>query len=1069
MKDEDKTIEQLIKEEAHRLIDESEKQATKSADEPLEERQAWLDSIFRAAPIGIGVVANRMLLEVNDRICEMTGYARDELLGKSARILYPTQEDFDFVGIEKYRQIQYRGIGSVETRWRRKDGTIIDIFLSSSTIIEGDLSAGVTFTALDITDRKQMEEELKIHRDHLDGLVKKRTVELSNATKRLKKEIEERKQAENKLRESAEKYRIHFSLSNDVMFSYNNQFKVLSVSPNVEKLLGYKPEELVGRNFQDLNVLHPDYMNEAVDNAIHVLSGETIYSSIYEFITKDGTRKFAEVNGVPLIREGQVVGVISVAKDITERIEMDRAFHEEAEKYLTHFSLANDVLYYVDTQFRLVSISASVENVLGYRPEELIGKPFPELNLIHPDDLGRAVTDTMQIISGEKLSPSIYRIITKDGAIKFGEVRSVPFIRQGQVVGVIAVARDMTKRIEMEEELKKHRDHLEDLVRERTAELMRTNELLNKEIEERKRTEVALKESEVHLRGMTDNLPAAVYQFYVRDTGEMGLHHITGRTFEFLGLKNDPRDFFPRFTACVAPEDRQAFLDSIQEAVRTVSRWDCEVRFIKPTGEEMYVRGISHPEQRENEVVFNGVMFDITQRKQAEEALRKSEAKYRFLAEKMNDIIGLTDLNLKIIYVSPSIEKIAGFTPEECMQLDPTEMMTPESFAHIVDVLGEELKREQLEGVDPERTAKVELEYYHKNGSTVWMETVASFTRDDTGRVSGIHVVSRDISDRKRAEHLIEISQKKFVAAFHDSPAPLVITDAESGEIIDVNQSCLTWSGYSLDEVIGHNTVELGIIGVKERGHLAKKVQTKGKIEFLEMKYKTKGGDIRDILHSARLIDIDNKPCILSHIHDITDQRRAEEKLKKHREQLEDMVRERTAELTGAYEQLTQENKERKATELALRSRESDLERGRQKVDEVNAALRVLLKHREEDKANMEMDVISNIKISVLPYIEKLEASRLEQSQKGALSLIKSHLNDIASPFIRKISSEYLGFTPSEIKVASLVKEGKTSKDIAELLNISLNTVITHRYNIRKKTGLKNKKMNLRSYLQVLE
>jgi PAS domain S-box-containing protein len=97
----------------------------------------------------------------------MTGYAREELVGKPARILYPTQEDHDYVGTEKYRQISEKGTGTVETRWKRKDGAIIDILLSSTPIVPGDLSAGVTFTALDITDRKRSEEALRESRQML--------------------------------------------------------------------------------------------------------------------------------------------------------------------------------------------------------------------------------------------------------------------------------------------------------------------------------------------------------------------------------------------------------------------------------------------------------------------------------------------------------------------------------------------------------------------------------------------------------------------------------------------------------------------------------------------------------------------------------------------------------------------------------------------------------------------------------------------------------------------------------------------------------------------------------------
>jgi PAS domain S-box-containing protein len=111
--------------------------------------------------VGIGLVVDRIIHEANDRLCEMTGYARDELIGMSSRMLYPSDEDYEFVGREKYRQIMERGTGTVETRWERKDGNIINIILSSTPLDLKDHNAGITFTALDITLRKKYEEDLR--------------------------------------------------------------------------------------------------------------------------------------------------------------------------------------------------------------------------------------------------------------------------------------------------------------------------------------------------------------------------------------------------------------------------------------------------------------------------------------------------------------------------------------------------------------------------------------------------------------------------------------------------------------------------------------------------------------------------------------------------------------------------------------------------------------------------------------------------------------------------------------------------------------------------------------------
>jgi PAS domain S-box-containing protein len=135
------------------------------AEEALRTNKNLLDSILRTAPTAIGVVSNRVFLVVNERMCLMTGYAREELVGKNARMLYPDDKEFEYVGKEKYRQINDWNTGSVETRWQRKDGEILEILLCSSPINQKDLVAGVTFTALDISERKRAEAE----REKLQG------------------------------------------------------------------------------------------------------------------------------------------------------------------------------------------------------------------------------------------------------------------------------------------------------------------------------------------------------------------------------------------------------------------------------------------------------------------------------------------------------------------------------------------------------------------------------------------------------------------------------------------------------------------------------------------------------------------------------------------------------------------------------------------------------------------------------------------------------------------------------------------------------------------------------------
>ncbi len=456
------------------------------------------------------------------------------------------------------------------------------------------------------------------------------------------------------------------------------------------------------------------------------------------------------------------------------------------------------------------------------------------------------------------------------------------------------------------------------------------------------------------------------------------------------------------------------------------------------------------------------IFTDITDRKRSEDAIRESEARFRDLTENTTDWIWEMDNRLGTVYSSPGVMHIIGYSPEEILGKKMTDFLPPEEAKRIQSIWNEMT-------LNPQPWRSIEYTILHKDGSPRVLESNGIPIFDTNGRFKGYRGIDRDVTRHKNTEHLLEMSQKKFVAAFHDSPAPMVITEAESGKTIEVNKAGVSWTGYSHDETIGKTGIELGFITTEERSQFAKEIYTKGHVDSRLIKFKTRNGEIRDIIHSARLIEIDNRPCVLSHLHDITDQRRAEEKLKQYHDHLEDLVKERTAKLANANIKLRHEIEIRKTTEESLRARELELDRGRKDLEEMNAALRVLLKQRENDKLNLENNIISNIKVSVMPYVERLNTMSLKEDEKHCLSMIKSHLEEIASPFIKKLSSQFLSLTPSEIQIASMIREGKRSKDIAEIMNISLNTVHSYRYNIRVKIGLKNNKVNLRSYLQTLD
>lgn len=137
-------------------------------------------------------------------------------------------------------------------------------------------------------------------------------------------------------------------------------------------------------------------------------------------------------------------------------------------------------------------------------------------------------------------------------------------------------------------------------------------------------------------------------------------------------------------------------------------------------------------------------------------------------------------------------------------------------------------------------------------------------------------------------------------------------------------------------------------------------------------------------------------------------------------------------------------------------------------LEELNKGMEVLVKKKEKDKEEIESTILANVKMLISPYFEKIKKTELDDRQKVFIDIIESNINEIISPFSRKMSIKELNLTPMEIQIANLIIQGAPSKKIGKIINISPRTVDTHRKNIRKKIGLNQKRANLRSYLLAL-
>ena len=404
--------------------------------------------------------------------------------------------------------------------------------------------------------------------------------------------------------------------------------------------------------------------------------------------------------------------------------------------------------------------------------------------------------------------------------------------------------------------------------------------------------------------------------------------------------------------------------------------------------------------------------------------LRASQELFRSLIYTIPDIIVQTDMNGKIVFVNDIGIRLFGYSDlKEVTGKDILSFIIPEDRIKAgKNVL---LMLEQKLGPR-------EYQMLNKDGQRIHVEVNGDVLRHEDGSVYGRIHVCREITERKKVEERLRATQERLRLALQAGKLGYYDWEIQNDHV------------YYSDQYIdileyGRDEFEPRIQSWKKLIHSQDKTTVlhalnnhiDGKTSRYEATYrlKVKSGAWRWFRDHAEVVNRDTKGSPLSMMGTITDVT----SYKEFEKELEKKVEERTAELV-----------------------------------EVNSALKILLKQREQDKADTEETMAANLKFMVFPYLHKLKRSDLNVKQKEWVSLIDENLNKISAPFIKKLSSRYSTLTPKEIQVAECIRSGKTSKEIAEMMHISARTVDVLRYSVRKKLGINNKKVNLQSRLSNL-
>ncbi|MEW5912314.1 MAG: PAS domain S-box protein [Thermodesulfobacteriota bacterium] len=638
-------------------------------------------------------------------------------------------------------------------------------------------------------------------------------------------DVTERRAAEQALKKSEEKFAKAFKASPLWMaITTFAEGRYLEVNDAFSKITGYSRQEAMGQRAKDLGLWVEPSQREPLLNKLRAQG--SFHEEEVLFRRKDGSIMLALWSAELMDLDGQEC-IISAVQDVTERRAAEEALKKSEEKFAKAF--LHSPVWVVISDLKdgtYLDVNEAFLQATGFSRQEVLGRTSQELGTwASPGDRRRMVEIIEQ--RGSVHNQEVVRC-TKDR-------REIPTLYSGEKLDLegraclVSVSQDITE----------------------------------------------LKQAQERFRALVENSPLGA--LLIAPDGRY--LYVNPRFVEMFG-----------YTLADVPDGREwlrnAFPDE-QYRRRVAEAWIADFKAAKSGEVRVRTYPVACKDGSQKIILFRSVALadgrqlvtheDITERKAAEDALKKSEEQYKFLAENMSDIIWTTDLNLQTTYVSPSIETALGFSPEERLRQPLEEILTPDSLRHSLELLAEELRRDK-EGADPDRTMKVEVQYYRKDGSTVWMENAVKAIRNDQGEVRGLLGVSRDIEERKRAEEALRLSEDKFAKAFQHSPLWVLITTLDQGRFVEVNETFLKDTGFSREEVIGHTVAERSLrTDPRERADLVRLLRRDGSVRNLEVKRRVRSGEVRDMLLSAELLPMPGEEAMVAVLADITELKRAQQ------------------------------------------------------------------------------------------------------------------------------------------------------------------------------------------------
>ena len=749
----------------------------KQAEEALRESQQFSASLLESSPNPVLVInPDTSIRYVNPAVEQLTGFSTAEIIGKKAPYPWWTEETLKKTS-KDLTEAMRRGAAKLEELFQKKNGERFWVQITSGPVTRNGELQYYLANWVDITQRKQAEQALT---------------------------------------ESEEKYRTVLEEMEDSYFEVGLRGHITFANESTCRNLQLSREELMGASYKTFSAEKSiDDVYKAFNKAYR--TGKPVKSFSWEIVRGDGSTGFAETTVLPLHnQDGQIIGFRGIGRDITERKQVEDALRASQEKFRSLVETTNDFVWEMDRHGVYIYCSPQMEKLWGFKPEEMLGKtPF---DLLPPEDREQAIKGFSAL--SESASPFVNMEIPSfdsTGRIRFLEISGVPFFDDaGKTGGYRGITRDIT---------------------------------------ERKRTEEALRQSEDKYRQLFELGSDALFLIETE----------TGRILDLNAAAMQTYGYSREEALQMNNADFSAEPDKTRQATAQAHE-DIPLRYHKKKDGSIFPTDISvaYFTQSGKEVCVAAIR-DITERKRAEEALTDEATKRRILIEQSRDGIVVLDENGKVYEVNQRFAEILGYSLEEAHQLyvwDWDTQWTREQLLEMVrsvDATGDHF----------------DTQHRRKDGTSCDVEISTNGAVFAGQKL--VFCVCRDITERKQAEEAMRGSEEKYRLLVENASEAIIVV--QDGALKFANPQATELSGYSKDELLSKLFTEFVHPDDREiaaKYYLATLQSEEVPRGFL-LRIIAKDGNILWAEVTRVLITWEGKPAALGLLNDITERKQAEE------------------------------------------------------------------------------------------------------------------------------------------------------------------------------------------------